>query len=478
MVASNSSKVKENAFEITTDVVLVGADGKDYVLSGANETVSLQSIIIYESLESPYLIGEMVVVDNGINLIGTLPIFGTEKITMGLKTPYYGDTEYKYVFHISAVRNRTAGGKLQGYTFDLISYEGLQNEALRIAKTYADFGDGIVKKILKDNFKTQKPCDAESCKYKMKFIPRGQRPFELIYSMLNKCVPGSASPSTKTGSTSSITTTPTTTEAGASDVKPVETLSGSAGYFFWESWDGYKFKSIDKLCEGPVKATYKYQIGKVDNGKDPGQAIIEYNYTNEIDVMKKMRYGTYSSMVVFFNPSTGQYEEYIYDLDKSYSGMKHLGKDEKLPAGPKALSKYPTRVMTQFLDHETFHDGAESGSPDPKDNNKSGGNFPDYKKHYMSQSISRKLLLENQQLALTVHGNLSLRAGDKVTILLPNFSVNSITKTDPYDKQHSGNYLIKEISYEFYRQKNGQGNIGVTNMTLVRDSFGSFLLEV
>ena len=79
---------------------------------------------------------------------------------------------------------------------------------------------------------------------------------------------------------------------------------------------------------------------------------------------------------------------------------------------------------------------------------------------------------------MVVHGNLNLRAGDKISILLPNFSVDSERKTERYDKQHSGNYLIKEISYEFYRQKNGQANIAVTNMTLVRDSFGSFTLDV
>ena len=474
----NTSTPKENYFEITTDVVLTDFAGKTYTLTGSNEQVSVQSIIIYESLESPYLIAEMVIVDNGINLIGTIPITGMEKITFGIKTPYFTDTEYKYEFRISAVRNRTAGGKIQGYTFDLISYEGLQNEALRIAKSYSDYGQKIVKEILDINFKTKKKLIVEDCKYKMKFIPRGQRPFELIYSMLSKCIPFSASPSNKNTSKSSLPKPNTGGEAGATDVNVSETISGSAGYFFWESYDGYNFKSIDALCDGPIKETYNYQIAKLDNGADSGRSILEYSYSNEIDVMKKMRCGTYSSMMVFFNPSTGQYEEYVFDIDKSYGTMKHLGKDEKIPEGPKQLSKYPTRIMTQFLDHETFHNGSDVASPDPKDNSKSGSSFPDYKKHYTAQSVSRLLLLENQQLSMVVHGNLNLRAGDKISILLPNFSADSERKTERYDKQHSGNYLIKEISYEFYRQKNGQANIAVTNMTLVRDSFGSFTLDV
>lgn len=465
---------RENIFEITTDVVLTDFNGKKYSFK---EDVSIQDIVIYESLECPYLIASMTIVDNGVNLIGTIPITGMEKITFGIKTPYYSEEEYKYEFRVSAIRNRTSSGKIQIYVIDLISYEGLQNEALRIAKTWADYGQNIIKNILTNNFKTKKKINTEDCKYQMKFIPRGQRPFELIYSMLPKCVPSSFSPSTTTSSKSSLPKASNAGEVGASDVNVSETLSGSAGFFFWESYDGFNFKSIDGLCSGQSKETYTYRVAKKDN-INSARNILEFAYTNEIDVMKKMRHGTYSSMMVFFNPSTGQYEEYVFDVDKSYDTMKHLGKDEKIPDGPKQLSKYPTRIMTEFLDHETFYNGTDIASPDPKDNTKGGSPFPDYKKYYLSQSISRKLLLSNQELKLTVHGNLKLRSGDVITIILPNFAVSETRKTDPYDKQHSGNYLIKEITYEFYREKGGQSNITVSNMTLVRDSFGAFTLDV
>ena len=477
-MSTNTSTPRENLFQITTDVVLTDFGGKTYTLTGKNEEVSVQNIIIYESLESPYLMAEMSIVDNGVNLIGTVPITGMEKITFGIKTPYFTDKEYKYEFRISAVRNRTAGGKMQSYIFDLISYEGLQNEALRVGKSYSDYGHKIVDTIMKKNFNTKKDIKVEPCKYKMKFIPRGQRPFELIYSMLPKCISGDFSPSNTNLSTSSIPKTNNKGEDGKTDVNVSETISGSAGYFFWESHEGFNFKSIDSLCAGPVKETYTYKVAKVNESSDSGRSVLEFNYTDEIDVMKKMRYGTYSSMMVFFNPSTGQYEEYLFDIDKSYGSMKHLGKDEKIPDGPKQLSKYPTRIMTQFLDHETFYNGSDVASPDPKDNSKSGTPFPDYKKFYTAQSVSRKLLLSNQELRLTIHGNLNLRAGDKISILLPNFAVDSVRKTEKYDKQHSGNYLIKEITYEFYRQKGGQPNITVSNMKLVRDSFGSFTLDV
>lgn len=485
-MTSNKNAARPDVFEIDTDILLTDFSGKEYYLTGTKANVQVMSLILYESLETPYLLGNLTVTDSGVNLIGTVPISGMEKVTFSIKTPYFSENKYSYTMYVSAVRNRVGSGRVQTYTLDLISYEGLQNEGLRIGKMYADYGNKIVEDIMKTYFKTNKKVDTEPCKYQMKFIPRGQRPFELIYSMLHKCISSNFSSNTDTGSKSNILSTGTKSE-GQTDVNPQETISGSAGYFFWETYDGFQFKSIDKLCASEyvsgssgtkVKDTFVSRLGKIDGNQDPGRNILEYQYTNEIDVIKKMRYGTYSSMMVFFNPSTGQYEEYIFNIDESYNSMIHLGKDEKIPDGPKSLSKYPTRIMTQIMDHETFYNGTDIASPDPKDNDQSGSQFPDYKKYYTSQSIARKLLLNNQELHVTICGNLTLRAGDKVNILLPNYSTESDRETQQYDKQHSGTYLIKDISYEFYLQKNQQSNITVTNMTLVRDSFGAFTLQV
>jgi hypothetical protein len=484
-----------NKYQLASDIVLTTNDGKEYVLaspSNVRKDVEVMFIKIYESIDSPYLLAEMNITDIAINLVGSIPLQGMEKITFGMKTPYFSDETYNYDFRIYAIRNRYVNNKIQNYTLDLISYEGLRNEATRVGSTLIGTGDKIVKDILNNYLSaTSKVSDTnfESCQYQMKFIPSNKRPFDVIASILPKCISSAASLSKTTGSKSSIPKSTTTPQASTSStntpsIDSGETISGSTGYCFWETQKGYMFKSIDKMCsssgkfggESP-KGTFTYQMANVE-GVDPGKNIIEYNYINEIDVMKKMRYGTYSSLMVFFNPSTGQYEEYVFDINKSYSSMAHLGKDEKIPEGPKQLAKYPTRIMSQIIDHETFYDGEDIASPDPKDGGKAGTQFPDFKKFYAAQSVSRSLLLGNQQLDITINGNLSLRAGDKITVLLPKFSVDSKKEDSKYDKQHSGTYLIKSISYEFHIKKGGQSNITISNLSLIRDSFGIFNLEV
>lgn len=481
-----------NKYQLASDIVLTDNSGKTYTLASSNnktKDVEIMYIKIYESIDNPYLLAEMNITDIALNMIGSIPLQGMERITFSLKTPYFSDEEYKYDFRIYAVRNRFVNNKIQNYILDLITYEGLANEATRVGSVQSGTGDQIVKNILSKYLKADSKIDAanfESCKYQTKFIPSNKRPFDVISALLPNCISSSASFPKTNKTSSSITKNNSGKEATSNTPTKdsAETISGSAGYCFWETQTGYNFKSIDKMCSSSgsfsgdaPKDTFIYQLANIE-GRDPGKNIIEYNYINEIDVMKKMRYGTYSSLMVFFNPSTAQYEEYIFDIEKSYDKMAHLGKDEELPEGPKQLAKYPTRIMTQIIDHETFYNGEDIASPDESDGGNAGTAFPDFKKYYTAQSISRSLLLGNQQLDITINGNLSLRAGDKINILLPKFSVQEKKTDTSYDKQHSGTYLIKSISYEFYLSKGGQSNVTISNISLVRDSFGIFNLVI
>jgi hypothetical protein len=480
-----------NKYSLSSDVVLTANDGKKYTLASVDASkkdVEIMYMTIYESIDTPYLLAEMNITDVALNLVGSIPLQGMEKITFGIKTPYYSDKEYKYEFRIYSIRNRFVNNKIQNYTLDLISYEGLRNEATRVGGVLMGTGDKIVKDVLTKYLGvTTKVNDAqmEACQYRMKMIPSNKRPFDLIASILPKCISSSSKSSADKGLKSSFGTKEKTTSNTSTPSKDAaENITGSAGYCFWETQEGYKFKSIDKLCSSggqfggdAPKGTFVYQMANVDN-QDSGRNIIEYNYINEIDVMKKMRHGTYSSMMVFFNPSTGQYEEYVYDIERAYKGMAHLGKEEKIPDGPLQLSKYPTRIMTQIIDDETFYNGTGIASIDSKNNTGSGTDFPDFKKYYAAQSVSRTLLMSNQQLNITIAGNLTLRAGDKIVVKLPKVTVSDKKEDSPYDKQHSGTYLIKSISYEFSLSKGNQSNVAVSNLTLVRDSFGIFTSDI
>lgn len=439
---------------------------------------------IYESILSPFMTASMVLADSGSNLIGSLPIQGNETVKIKISTQTDPNTKYEYNFVVFAVNNRFTSGKIQMYELKMITKDGLANEALRIGKKLEGYGHEIVLDIMKNVIKTERPIIADdNCKFKMKFIPANKRPFDLIYSMAPKCISSKANPIAESGKsdtsfTASASSTPSTASSTAGKLK------GTAGYLFFETYNGYIFRSIDKLCSSgdgddqfsgePARVTLEYAIAVDDSSSTESNSlkIMEYTFDNELDIMKRMRMGTYSSLIVFFNPSTGYYEEYVYSLSDTYNSMVHMGSADKLPKGQKELSKYPTRIMTQFVDHETFYNDTGTASPEKKDKGTNPTQFPDWKKFFMSQSIGRMSLMTNQVLNITIPCNLSLRAGDKIEALLPNMSAESGTEgrnTKKYDEEHSGVYLIQDICYNFQRMS---GSKAVTSMKVIRDSFG------
>jgi hypothetical protein len=125
--------------------------------------------------------------------------------------------------------------------------------------------------------------------------------------------------------------------------------------------------------------------------------------------------------------------------------------------------------MSVLLDHETWFDGTEIASPEESDGaSGSGSNFPDFQKHYISQSISRVNSLVNQKVKIKVTGNPALVVGDKIEIKIPNQIPSASRTEEQYDPEHSGIYLISEINHVFLPKE----RLTTTHLTLIRDSYG------
>jgi hypothetical protein len=446
---------------------------------GTDKAIDITNMVIrfdyFENINYPTISGTLGLVDNGSNLIASLPIQGFEKIKLELKTGE--DKEYTYEFRVYKVQNRFAGDRFQTYTLGLISLEAMLNEGVRVAKTLKGKPDKIVKELLETNLKTSKPVNVDPCLYNIIFNPGKKSPFSIIESIKMKSVPQGSS--TKSSGKSSLpgktggSETSVVSSTSATNKGDYSKVSGTAGYFFFENKDGFYFKSIDSLCSidkfNGSKPVAKYTQENVDVGGPPNRKIIDIDFVEEIDMMSKLRMGAFSSLVCYYNFSTGSYEEYVYSLSDSYQNMGHMGTQQGLPYGQAELSKYPTRIMSVLLDHETWFSGEGIASPEEKDG--AGGsttNFPDFQKSYISQSISRLNTLQNQKVKITVTGNPDLKVGDKIEIEIPNQIPTAQRREQKYDEEHSGVYLISEINHGFDIKKRQMN----TFITLIRDSYG------
>jgi len=457
----------QNSRQFTAEsIILTTIDNRSYDI-----TLLVLEFSLYESINNPYILGEIIIEDTTVNLLANLPIQGRETIEFNIKTETFSEKSYKYTLSVSGIDVRTISGRQQVYKLNLMSYIGMVNEGVRIGGILKGSNDKIVGDILKNILKTDKKYISETAMFEQKYLPSLKRPFDFIYQLapitISSSTPGGS------GGTSQSRTAGQSTGTTTLDTSRAAKLSGTAGYLFFETHDAYVFKSLDVLCssgESPYggdtpKYTYKYGVVNTEGTeKDAPLKILDYTFANELDILKQLRQGLYSTMCIFFDVNSCSYEENIYKIEDTYAQMSHLGSATKIPKGQKDLSGYSTRVMTQMINNELFHQ-------DPTTPAKDSATYKDVYKYSIAQSNARYKLASNQQINITVPPNLTIRAGDKLELLIPNMTSDENRKTNPYDEEHSGNYLIKNIGYNFI-MRGAQPRTGTTNITLIRDSFG------
>ena len=478
---AQDTQTKDYASDCEAKQIAIYRPGEDKPY--ANLLGMAVTIQYHEDIFWPSYGATMTVVDNQENLISAMPIQGFEKVVMEFED-VLGET-YSYAFRVWTISNRVARERRNTYTLGLISEEGLRNEGIRINTIIKGNTSAKVKEILSQYLKIPEgKIDAETSATTVKILPTKKTPFALIRSLQSKTVSersgkiGAAqNPPDKveirygrfgTGISKTVTKT---------DVDPAiaDKASGTAGYFFFQTRKGHVFRSIDSLCSSgdefngkpPVNISTPFYMEVAKSGEDSRERIQEIIFGNELNIMKKMREGAYSSLCCFFNINTGEYEEQIYKLADMWDNMSHMGSQTILPSGQVELSEFPTRIMSSIVNHENWYMGSKVASNEDKHGGTGDNSYPDWQKQYLTQGISRIGILFNQELSISLTGRLELCAGDKVEVRIPN-QMPDDEKRPVWDPTHSGTYLIKNLNHQF--------NIPMkkvyTVLELIRDSYG------
>lgn len=426
----------------------------------------------WERIDLPTVSGEIMLRDNAENMISTLPIQGNEEIVIKL-TAAVDNTQRTYKFRVFKIFSRYSTDRFQTYKLGLVSEEALRNEATKVGLVLKGTPSEIVSKMISEYIGSDKPLNADDSINKIKIQPGKKTPFAIIESMRMKSVAQKSRTSNTKGSFGSLSLDQTSNSDIASTKDHEKQIHGSTGFFFYENREGYNFRSMNELMNPQTEpvATYVQSASSGLGDEDAALKITNLDFTREIDLLSKLRMGAYSSVIVFYDYSTGKYDEMAYNTAEQYNKMQHLGTQTELSPGQKELAQNPTRVMSVLMDNETWFDEPdEPGTPDPEDNpNGKGSPFPDWQKHYMAQSIARLQTVDNQQLKITVPANPVLKIGDIINVKIPNQEVPQVRKTKQWDPEHSGNYLIAKVNHSF----NVKSPMAETFLTLIRDSYGA-----
>lgn len=367
---------------------------------------------------------------NTTNVLQLLQLSGFERVELEFIDNQPEENKIKFTgdksLYISKIRNIFSHTQKTAFTIDLVTKEFLINEqeSSLVYKRYDGEISSSVKKIVKDYLKSSKTVFTDTTINKYNFIGDAKKPMRLCTEMARFCIPD-----------------------GVPDAK-----GKVAGYLFFETYDGYNFKSIDKLFDS--KREYKSYIYNMNTGLPSGYngKILEYYADKTIDVQKRMVVGGYGTKLEGFDPYTDKFGYALVDSEK----QPQLGGKTM----PKLASGFsgPSRKSIRRLDVGQLPDGSTSEEQlkGAFVQNLDAGNV-------IAQSAMRYNQLFTLVMTITIAGDISIRAGDLIYCDFP----GTTPKDNPQpDKEISGIYMISDVCH-FIEPKRT-----FTKMNLVRGSFG------
>ena len=321
---------------------------------------------------------------------------------------------------LNSVKDVKTTSKSQIATLEFVSVEAIINETARVSRRFTGNISQIVKELLKDKkgIQTDKNLESDQSFNKYSFVGNLKRPFDTIQWLCPKA---------------------------ASDDK-------EGGFLFYETLDGYYFKSIKNLLEAEPKVYKKPETPIEPDGTPVNDfRIIENNLDSSNDIGMNCRMGMYANKTIFVDIETGTTK--TVDFKISELG---LSKPPKLPS---KLEDVPTRLMLRILDKGALQKGAKKEDVE-KENELA---------IYQNKSYARTNLLFSQTLSISIPFNPDLRAGEMIQVELPVSKGDKETQTTgrPDDNDISGKYLISELKHTIDGLTASTG----TELKLIRDVF-------
>lgn len=404
------------------------------------------SIDYYEDIFSPAITAKIRVINTGDSIksektdklqsiYNGLPLRGGERVRMKVldkgdekKGLDFASTPSKYL-HVSSITEVISESQTESFLLNLVSSEAISNETTRVTKKYTGTIDQSVSKILKDILKTTRfdTEDIEKSQNPYSFIGNLKKPFTTLVWLASKAV-------------------------------PVSSGDATAGFVFYQTKDGFKFKSIDglmKQAKDENVPTYTYsEVNENETKKNNDFKILNYFTDKNQNLIENLRLGAYASQNMFFNPLNFNISNNTFKLSKYKNKTESLGaKEFKLPTmgegSNTSLAESPTRIISGILDIGTLDKGISiEKNADPE--------------KYKSQSLMRYNVLLTQTISMMIPCNTDLSAGDGIRCEFPKISSDG----GEIDSEVSGAYIIKELCHHF------EPNRSYTSLKLVRDNFG------
>ena len=426
---SNAAKKSAPATITKADVISNVDSEKSVSLVNGIIRLTYHESILQDSVKAYVVFGDVGNAIEGKSAVEGLPLIGTEDFRLEFEDN--NEEKIKVDMNVNKVTPVYEDGSKNVVSLELVSEEFLRNEMGENRCRTRENGliSDSIEKIFTDRLKTEKNLDIEQTANRYNFIGNGRKPFYMLNLLSKQGVPSDSDGS-------------------------------SAGFLFFETADGYNFKSIEGLFKQDKKKSYIFN-NTTDTQLIPAGydgKILEHQSDSSINVQSKMNMGAYKTKIVLFDAYNCKYEVIEQTAEEVKENVELAGKDL-----PKFNSKFDTekqdytRTTLYLVDSGTLPDGDTQAQID-------GSTLPNFEAvRTLNQSIRRYNQLFSGMMEITIAGDFSLHAGDVIFVDI--FSVQA-EKDDTLNRESGGLYIIADLCH--YVSSEGT----YTKLNLARDSFG------
>ncbi len=414
----------ENKFTYPTDYEL-----ENITLAGEDISGLFVTLNIFENIYIGGVTGSVTIMDtDGTGFIEKNQIEFIEEIEISVKNAEGDKLEFEG--YMNGLRDEQVYQQKRSYTIDFSSKSVRKNESNFITKRFNnEKPESIAEEMAK---KLGSKVDTKQSGEPLNFLGSRKKPLDIMKYVMSHAVTQNSQVNAKE-------------EEGES--------SGTTGFMFWETLDGYRFCSIDELLGNGYEdaGTFKLQLAKTGLSMDVAmKGIVNYEFPQIGDFQSKLRSGAYKSVNVSFDMDKGEYLEIAYKPDP-----------ETLTPKADQYIEGTSRYVSKLFLNETF-------STDCK---KTPDNEGDQSRKYLQQNIVRQNTFSDQHGRFVIPPHFKIRAGDKVEIKIP--KIDSGNGPSTYNEKHSGSYIIKQVSHHISNDGKAYTKLSTIRSTKQQDDSSS-----
>ncbi len=384
-----------------------------------------------EDILTNNIVGSIIVYDRQ-DIRSLLPITGLERLSLKFKTP--GTYGYDYtersgvplqIYKVDKVKRDPDVDGAQLYQIYFCSPEMYRNSITKVSKAYAGPIEEGVKDILRNYLKSEKPFFFEPTATNAKIVIPNLNPYQAIRLLAKSAIP--------------------------------RNYPHNAGYLFYETSEGYHFRSIASMMAiGSIGAqiTPKWKFASLissitENAKQPEikdierrmSSVIKYEYDKPVDMLDNIFNGMYASKLVSHDAFNKTITTSNYDMIEK--GKKQPHTEMRAEAGllyPEGVEYADTRKpLTEHFDSKLMVKSATTKiHNDYEDTGLTGG---------LGARVSTKQIMRNQNLSMLVYGNTLITAGDIVTFTSPAMVPTGAGERTINNEYTSGRYVVMALKH-------------------------------